>query len=287
MTDAELHLNRVGALWPDIGAHALRPIGDGWTCATYEVDGRWIVQFPRTEYAKETLRKQCSLLPRLSGRLPVAIPIPVPSVNPAVSAMLYRKIEGKPFPDSPAGAWPEQLGALVRDLQGIEPHELGIADRTGDDVRREQSAELEKMSEHVVPLLGTKERKELQRIFSKYLRGEQAWSFRPAIVHNDLGPPHILVGESGDLAGVIDWEELSAGDPVVDFAWMLGEHPKTGRRMLDSFGGETDEGFHFRAKVLYLLMPFYEVIYGQENGQPEFIESGLNGLVSRLRRFYE
>lgn len=287
MEDAELHLNKVRALWPDIGAHALTPIGEGWTCATCEVDGRWIVQFPRTEYAKETLRKQCAVLPRLAGRLAVAIPTPVPSANPEASAMLYRKIEGKRLPDTPSGSWPEQLGALLRDLQGIEPHELGIADRSVADLRREKSVELEKMSERVFPLLETKDGEELQLIFRGYLMDEQAWSFRPAIVHNDLGPPHILVDESVDLTGVIDWETVSVGDPAVDFAWMLGEYPKIGRRMLDSFGGETDPGFHVRARVLFLLMPFHEVIYGQERGQPEFIESGVNGVVSRLGRYHE
>jgi aminoglycoside phosphotransferase (APT) family kinase protein len=57
------------------------------------------------------------------------------------------------------------------------------------------------------------------------------------IVHDDLGPPHILVDESGGLSGVIDWEDVSVGDPAGDFAWMLGERPEIGRRMLSAFGG--------------------------------------------------
>lgn len=172
-------------------------------------------------------------------------------------------------------------------VKASDQGELGIADRSVADLRREKSVELEKMSERVLPLLETKDGEELQLIFREYLMDEQAWSFRPAIVHNDLGPAHILVDESGDLGGVIDWETLSAGDPAVDFAWMLGEYPKIGRRMHDAFGGETDAGFQFRAKVLFLLMPFHEVIYGQESGQPEFIESGLGGVVFRLRRYHE
>ena len=82
MADAEFHVARVRALWPDLCASALTSIGDGWTCDTYDVDGRWIVKFPRTEYAEEMLRKQSALLPRLAGRLPVAIPTPVPSSDP-------------------------------------------------------------------------------------------------------------------------------------------------------------------------------------------------------------
>ncbi len=277
----------VRRLWPNVGAQELTPIGDGWTCDTYEVDGRWIVQFPRTAYAEEAMLKQRRVLPVLARRLPAPIPSPVPASDPDAAATLYWKIDGAAFTEQPEAGWPEQLGILLRELQAISPSLLGLQDRSADELRQQRSRQLDVFSKQVLPLLGREEREQLQQLFSEHIREETLWEFEPVLAHNDLGPAHILVNESGKLAGVIDWEELAAGDPAVDFAWMLGEYPEIGRRMLDAACIERDAGFHKRARFNYLLMPFHEVIYGQVSGQPEFIESGLHGIRSRLFKYQE
>jgi aminoglycoside phosphotransferase (APT) family kinase protein len=287
MKESDRHRDTMRHLWPEISVDSFVPIGDGWTCDTYAVNRRWIVQFPKTEYAEESLHRQKVILPCLASRLPVAVPCPVPASDPEAPAMLYRRIQGESFPRRPAGTWPEQLGSFLLDLQRIEAKEIRLSERSAADLHRAKRAQLEKMRERVLTLMGRAERTELDGIFREYLQDEQAWSFRPVVVHNDLGPAHILVDERGDLSGVIDWEEISVGDPAADFAWMLGEFPEIGGRILKAFGGEPDEGFRARARFLYLLMPFYEVIYGQESGQPEFIGSGLEGIRTRLRKHGE
>ncbi len=65
---------------------------------------------------------------------------------------------------------------------------------------------------------------------------------------------------------------------------MLGEYPEIGHWMLEAAGIERDAGFNQRARFNYLLMPFHEVIYSQESGKAEFVESGLRGIRSRLKK---
>ena len=275
------HRTQIRKLWPGVEARDLTLIGDGWTCDTYEVDGRWIAQFPRTVYAATALRKQLAVLPLLGERLPVAIPIPVPSEEPDVAAMLYRKIDGEPFTERPLGAWPEQLGVMLRALQAIPPASIGIQSKSTKELHEERKALLGKLSERVLPLMEIKARGALERIFEDHLRDDRAWEFQPVLVHNDLGPAHILVDASGDLAGVIDWEELAVGD-AADFAWLLGAFPEIGHRVVRAFGGDPDDSFLKRCRFLYLLMPFHEVIYGLDSDQLDFVQSGIEGIVSRL-----
>lgn len=40
------------------------------------------------------------------------------------------------------------------------------------------------------------------------------------VIHADLGPEHVLKRD-GRVSGVIDWTDVSVGDPARDLAWLL------------------------------------------------------------------
>ena len=272
----------VERLWPSIEVGMFEPTGDGWTCRTYAVNGEWIAQLPRTGHAEASLRKQLGVLPQLAGRLPAPIPAPVPAAAAEPLAMLYRRISGAPFPEAPLGAWPEQLGGLLRSLRAIAPESVGIERRSAGTLRGERRALLETMVRRVVPLLAEAEQRAFDQRFAEHLEDDANWRFTPVLTHGDLGPEHILVDGTGSLAGVIDWEELAAGDPASDVAWLLHAHPAIGERVLVNLEEAGDEALRCRAAFLYALMPFHEVVYGLESDQPEFVASGVRGIRERM-----
>ena len=108
------------------------------------------------------------------------------------------------------------------------------------------------------------------------------WRFATCLIHGDIAPPHVLVGDDGDLAGVIDWGDLEVGDPAGDFAWILGARPQAGERALSAYGGEPDAGFRVRADAAFKLMPWSDVDYGLRIGDDEILQRGLDGLRDRL-----
>ena len=71
---------------------------------TYEVDGDWIVRFPRDARAAERLRAQM-MLPELAAELSALVPEPT-HVDVAVPAMAYRKIDGVPLEKRPTACGP-------------------------------------------------------------------------------------------------------------------------------------------------------------------------------------
>jgi len=154
------------------------------------------------------------------------------------------------------------------------------------EVRDATRRELDEFGARVLPLLESDEAAHIGSRFAAFVDDDALWRFAPCLTHRDLGPEHVLVSPSGDLAGVLDWEELGVDDPVADFAWLLHEMPEQGERALSAYGGAPDPAFRTRGAVRYALMPFHEVLYGLDTAQDEYVASGIEG-VRRLARWLQ
>jgi len=273
---------RVATAFPELDASEVRQIGTGWTVDTYEVDDGWIVQFPRNDRAADRLRAQIETLPELAAELPALVPEPT-HIDHDGPAIAYRKIDGVPLDEAPDGLWPERLGRLLYDLHLMPAEYVGLRGGTAADVRDAMRRELNDFRARVLPLLERNEAAHIGSRFAGFADADDLWRFAPCLTHGDLGPEHVLVSPSGDLAGVLDWEELGVDDPVADFAWLLHEMPEQGERALSAYGGAPDPAFRTRGAVRYALMPFHEVLYGLDTRQEGYVASGLKGVRRRAR----
>ena len=279
MVDTEA-LERVTAAFPQLDARTVTPIGDGWTVDTYDVDGEWIVQFPRSDYAADRLRSQMRVLPELAAELSAMVPAPV-YMDTEIPAMAYHRLSGLPMDQAPDGLWPERLGRFLYDLHLMPPEYVELRGRNAAAVRAEFSEELAEHRATVLPLLEPDEAARFGERFTAFIDREDYWRFSACLVHGDIGPEHVLVSDTGDLVGVLDWEELAVGDPVSDFAWLLHARPDDGERVLGAYGGAPDQTFAERAAFRFFLMPFHEVAYGLEVDDPSFVASGIAGIRAR------
>jgi aminoglycoside phosphotransferase (APT) family kinase protein len=271
---------RVTAAFPQLEAKTVTPIGDGWTVDTYDVDGEWIVQFPRSDYAADRLRSQMRVLPELAAELSAMVPAPV-YTNMEIPAMAYHRLAGLPLDRAPDGLWPERLGRFLYDLHLMPPEYVELRGRNASAVRAELTEELAEHRTAVLPLLEPDEATRFGERFTAFIDREDYWRFSACLVHGDIGPEHVLVSDTGDLVGVLDWEELDVGDPVSDFAWLLHARPDDGERVLGAYGGAPDQTFAERAAFRFFLMPFHEVMYGLQIDDPTFVASGIAGIRAR------
>jgi aminoglycoside phosphotransferase (APT) family kinase protein len=276
------HRRLVEELFAELEVRSFEPVGEGWDCFTYEVNGEWIVQFPRLPGAEATTRKQIALLPKLAPELPAAVPVPE-LVSREPLCMGYRKIAGEPLDVDAAldGDLPECLGRFVHDLHTVPPEIVGWHPREPEALRSELRVELRGFSERVSPLLSPAERRAADAMFAALVDDAANFRFAPAVVHRDIGPEHVLVSSDGRLAGVIDWGDAQVGDPAMDLWWVAG-HPEFGERMLAAYGGAPEATFRTRAGFYCRLGPWHEVTHGLDTGQPHFVESGLEGVRELL-----
>jgi aminoglycoside phosphotransferase (APT) family kinase protein len=283
MTDLDAHRDLVGRLFETLTPiRSFESVGDGWTCDTFRVNDGWVVQIARGEREAETLRAQMDVLPELGREVSAPVPVPeLTSRDPA--AMAYRWIDGAPPLDA-AGIWPERLGRFLYDLHMVPPEYVGMRNRGPESVRIDLGEAIGAVRTRGLPLLADDERSAVDAALAAFLDDDRNWRFAPCLAHRDLARAHVLVTEHADLAGVIDWEEVGIGDPAVDFAWILGDDPEGGERALAAYGGAPDDRFLERARFLWALAPWHDVLHGLDTEQAGIVERGLAVARERVAR---
>ena len=279
----EAHRDLVASVFPQLALDEFEPIDGGWTCDTYRVDGSWIVQLPRTPYAEERLRRQIDVLPELAREVSAPIPMPeLVSLDPV--CMVYEAIEGVPCGAAPGeGVWPERLGRFLYDLHMVPPEFVGMRAASADTVRDTWRSEWVRLRDLAEGHLTGDDALGASVAIDAVFDDEATWRFAPCVTHGDLSPEHVLLTPSGDLAGVLDWEEVGMGDPAWDFAWWLHESPRVGEHVLAAYGGAPDAGFMTRAALSFALMPLHELEHGVETGRDDMVVSGATRFLGRVQ----
>ncbi|MBF6328007.1 phosphotransferase [Nocardia transvalensis] len=248
-------------------------ITQGWDSVTTLDDG-WILRRPRRPEVTDQLRRETRLLPWLAPRLPLAVPIPeVVTDEPLV--IRHRLVPGDPVAE-PTAAHGRALAAFLRALHACPADE---AQRRGlpsaAPVVADRAATFERFRAQVVPMVPG-------RLRPAALALLDAAADLPAdtVVHGDLGPEHVLADADG-LTGVIDFGDSHLGDPAVDLAWALHDTPDEFARALAETYGVT-AAQRARSGVWYRLGPWHEVTFGLDTADPEYVRSGLDGVLRRL-----
>ena len=78
---------------------------------------------------------------------------------------------------------------------------------------------------------------------------------RPGLVHGDLQPFNVLVGDDGQVTGVLDWEAAKSGPPAFDFGWWdwFSQHtptPWSTEELLEHYGDVPEETDALRNLVM-------------------------------------
>jgi aminoglycoside phosphotransferase (APT) family kinase protein len=236
-------------------------IDDGYDFEVAIVDDEWVFRFPRRAGVEEALGLEIVLLPLLAPALPVNVPL-FEHISRDPLFVGYRLIRGEPLVDEDA----DGVHAFLEALHAFDPSRLPVQHLEWVEAYREQCAEFERL---VLPLLDKDLRPQAKRLFSD---AETLVDFKPAFLHADLGPEHLLVRD-GRLAGVIDWGDARLGDPALDYAWLLnGPFADWG----------VDPDLRRRARFYHRLAPWYEAHIGLFTNRPVHTERGLAGIRDRL-----
>jgi aminoglycoside phosphotransferase (APT) family kinase protein len=250
---------------------------DGWDMSAALVDGRWVERSPRRAAVEPQARREAALMPWLAPLLPLPVAVPrIVRADPLVLRHDYLPGGACPGTDPAHG---RAIGDFLRALHAVDPDEATAhGARDADSGYADAQAMRDLMHRDVLPLVPD----DLRADATSLLERASVRAGGACVVHGDLGPAHILV--SGErVTGVIDWGDSGVGDPAIDLAWTVhGAAPAFAEQVVSAY--RPSAAVLARSFDLHLLGPWHEVLFGLQTEQDAFVRSGLDGVVTRLRR---
>ena len=222
--DAGLVARLLESQHPDLAHRPVWLVGEGWDNFMYRLGDELMVRLPRREVAAGLILNEQRCLPILSARLPIKVPVPIRTGRPGADFPWHwsilpwlhgRTADLETLADDQALVLAGCLAALHRpgaDAPANPVRGVPIAGRALD-----VEARMERLPrEWLAP--------EIKALWRAALGAEN--SRQRLWLHGDLHPRNLLVQE-GRLTGMIDWGDVTAGDPATDLAciWMLFDKP--------------------------------------------------------------
>ncbi|MBB2922021.1 phosphotransferase [Cellulomonas cellasea] len=260
--DVDVSVDLVRALLrdqhPDLADLSLRVVASGWDNVVLRLGDRLAVRVPRRPEAVPLVLHEQRWLPELARRLDVATPVPGPGrrpVGPARAPVERRAVVprdarlGSPARAARAGGRAARPVSPPRCTcprrRAPRPTPCGASRCTRDTAVRERLATgLVPRADEVTPLWAA-------------AVAAPPWSRPASWVHGDLHPANLLVTPQHDLAAVLDFGDLTAGDPATDLAtaWLTFTAPGRAelRGLLDATG-RYDDATWVRARGWALCM---------------------------------
>ncbi len=206
---------------PDLADLPLRPAARGWDNVTVRLGDELAVRLPARALAAPLIEHEQQWLPVLAPVLRavgVQTPVPVRVGRPGTGYPWHWSVvpwlPGVPADTVTAAQrdpWAEHLASALAAL-----HTPAAADAPVNPFRGRPLAERdEAVSARLAAVAGTNGAA-LRQAWSDGLAAPE-WSGHPVWLHGDPHPGNLLAG-SGGLAALLDFGDLTAGDPATDLA---------------------------------------------------------------------
>ena len=236
--DAALVAGLLADQHADLAHLPLREVDSGWDNALFRLGDELAVRLPRRAAAASLIVHEQEWLPQLAGDLPLPVPVPVRRGEPGRGYpwrwSVVRWLHGAPADRAaPDTSQAEPFAAFLRALHRPAPPSapanpvrgVPLAQRAA--VAEARMRRLERAAELVPPTIPAL----WQAALAAPLDHPPVW------LHGDLHPQNVLVA-AGAISGVIDWGDITAGDPATDLAaiWMLFAEPAARAAALAAYG---------------------------------------------------
>lgn len=218
----------IRSAFPDIAFARARLITSGFANVVLILDEDWVFRFPRNEYRRLALFREIRLLSELRPKTSFALPH-YTHVAPDESFAGYRMIRGRELRPELFHALDRQtqesvasqFAGLLSALHALPPSlaTAGERARVAQTNAEHRAHYFAKKRRHMARKLGATLPERLDRLYSEFLTQDR---YQERLINSDIDDDHLLW--DGERAGLIDFGDVTIGDPAIDFA-LLWAYP--------------------------------------------------------------
>ena len=267
---------------PDLAHLPLSLVASGFDNFMFRLGEEYCVRLPRRQIAAQLLTNEQRWLPVLAPQLPIPVSSPLRVGKPGLDYPWHWSVlpwfEGECADISPPGkAAAETFCEFLLQL-----HQPAPSDAPTNPVRGGHLAgRIESFDARVAHLASTTNviTPVVQALWHQGLSASvtdhRCW------LHGDLHAQNILI-ERGQIAAVIDWGDITAGDVATDLQsiWALFDQPADREHILKVYA--PDQATLERAKAWAILMAVVMIDTGR-NGSPRHEKQGRQQLQRVLQ----
>jgi len=268
--------NAIEAEVPGLTVRSVVRAGEGWTAIAYRVNDGFVIKFPKRAEAWDELDREIAFLQHARARLPLPVPQSVCRVRESAGAphgyVVYRSIPGQAIdPRSLStrahAALAHSLGEFLRVLHDMDPQPvaslLPCEEPHATAVLYQGDADAV-----IAPRLSRVERRALTDVFTRYLNDPLNFPKQSRVLHADLSAEHVLCAD-GAVTGIIDWGDVSLGDPDYDFSYLYEDFGEAFVRDMARRYGHTDpDRLVSKAHYYSIADQVSTIVYGGEVALP-------------------
>jgi aminoglycoside 2''-phosphotransferase len=237
-----------------------------------EVNAAWMFRFPRRDVARAALAQERAFLPQF---VPLS-PLPVPDYAIDAGEFVgYRKLAGEELTGRVFAALDANTRTvLAREIANFltalhafpleEARALGLSHEWGHWYHSAYAT----YREHIAPQLSPAARAAAQDALDAFF----AVRYVPAVIHGDFSSDHILFDARRAALAVIDFGDLTIGDPVRDLYGLAEDYGEDFlQAVVAGYGGALDPGWRVRARLYARVRPVFEAAYCHEFGWDDLV----------------
>ncbi|MDQ7877519.1 aminoglycoside phosphotransferase family protein [Microbacterium sp. QXD-8] len=267
---------------PEAATLPLDKVAEGWDSEVWRLGEDHAVRLPRRALAAPLVRHEHLVLPAIAERLaPVGVRVPAPVVRGVAGSgypwawSVVPWIDGERALDEPAaarGAWAETLARALGALHVDAPADHPVNPFRGVPLAGRSGATAERLD--ALRAAGTLDAASATALEDVWGRGLEAaaWDRPPVWIHGDLHPGN-LVSHEGVLVGIIDFGDVTSGDPAYDLAVAWLAFDAAGRaHFIAATGTRYDAATWRRAHAWAAAVVL--MLLAQSNDNPDYLALG-------------
>ncbi|MBI3385110.1 aminoglycoside phosphotransferase family protein [Candidatus Gottesmanbacteria bacterium] len=253
----EKYLQVIKKIFPAISEEQIEVFDDGWDFVVFLVNKKMTFRFPRRKYYADKLPAEVDFITKFKKLSPVPIPnlklhadktLKFPYVTyPFISGVQFKKELAGTFSQEELLTIAKQLAYFLSALHSFPLEKIKALRKYGLEGLKAWQNRLKKIKQKVFPFISTSEQQWIEKIFNNFFAVMKKSNIKLCVTHSDIMPEHIIVDpHKHTLSGIIDFGDISIGDPALDFTFLN----KYGKDFLDKVYDEykliTDEYFETR-----------------------------------------